>query len=73
MRSHRSLRAPPPEARATVASTPSARRRSNESASPKATPSSTARMTSPRVWLALSPTSAPRASGSACGVRSPAR
>ena len=73
MRSQRSLRAPPPEARATVVSQPSARSRSNESASPNATPSSTARMTSPRVWLALSPTRAPRASGSAWGVRSPER
>ncbi len=34
MRSQKSLRAPPPEARATVASTPSSPRRSNESASP---------------------------------------
>ena len=40
---------------------------------PKATPSSTARTSAPRLWRWLTPENAPRASGSACGVRSPAR
>ena len=47
--------------------------RSSESRRPNATPSSTARTSAPRSWRMLRPANAPRASGSACGVRSPAR
>ena len=52
---------------------PSSQTRSSESRRPNATPSSTARTSAPRSWRSSSPTNAPRASGSACGVRSPAR
>ena len=65
--------APPPDARATRVSTPSSRSRSRESRRPKATPSRTARTSAPRSWRSSSPTNAPLASGSAWGVRSPAR
>ena len=47
--------------------------RSSASRSPNATPSSTARTSAPRSWRSVRPVNAPRASGSACGVRSPAR
>ena len=49
------------------------RTRSKESRSPQATPSSTARTSAPRSWRISRPVNAPRASGSACGVRSPVR
>ena len=49
------------------------RKSSNVSRRLNATPSSTARTTWPRVWLAARPTSAARTSGSQCGVRSPIR
>ena len=57
----------------TSGSTPSSRSSSSESRSPNATPSSTARTSAPRSCRSVRPTNAPRASGSACGVRSPAR
>ena len=55
IRSQRRLRAPPPETRPDSVSAPSARSRSSESRSPKATPSSTARTSAPAVVAQLKP------------------
>ena len=67
------LRDPPPETRPRAAVAPAPRTVSRQSRSANATPSSTARVSAPRPCLIDRPQNAPRASGSACGVRSPAR
>ena len=66
------LAIPPPDARIWSAPAyPAASIRSRPSRRPKATPSSTARVRWRRSWPRVSPTKAPRASGSGCGLRSP--
>ena len=52
---------------------PAAVMRSRPSRRPNATPSSTARVRWRRSWVTVSPTNAPRASGSGYGLRSPVR
>jgi hypothetical protein len=68
------LFAPPPLARTSwirPASLPLIN--SKPSRRPNATPSITARVRWARLWRAVRPMNAPRASGSGCGVRSPVR
>ena len=71
---HSGLAVPPPDARICAgAGIPASTIRSSPSRSPKATPSRTARVRWRRSWARVSPTNAPRASGSGCGLRSPDR
>ena len=72
MRSQKSLRAPPPDARATVASHAEVAQQVEGVGEPEGDAfEHGAHHVRRASWLALRPTSAPRASGSACGVRSP--
>ena len=65
---------PPPDARIRCGrGIPAASIRSRPSRSPKATPSMTARTGGAGRGAAVSPTNAPRANGSGCGLRSPVR
>ena len=70
---HTALRAPPPTATTSSASTFKRRISSSESRSAKATPSNTARTRCPLSCPACIPANTPRAFESACGVRSPVR
>ena len=67
------LRAPPPVRSRLSMGRPSPRTIDSESRRPKQIPSMTARVRCARVWARLSPTKAPRADASRCGVRSPCR
>src|SRR3954471_21968497 len=67
------LRAPPPEARICFTVTPSSSIIARQSRSEYVTPSMMARTKWPRPCFNVRPTNAPRAFGSAWGVRSPAR
>ena len=64
---HSALRAPPPEMRPSFGLPPSSLVKSSESLRPNATPSSTARVSAPRLWRRLRPTNAPVRRGRRAG------